>query len=95
MLCRVPVFLIYNEFKDFIFKNNFILTIVCDTQYPLLRRLEKQEILISEWETDGNKPRKYYKRTPFGEAVYLELKKQWTEMTISMQRLFDEDKEVK
>ncbi|MED9903788.1 MAG: helix-turn-helix transcriptional regulator [Lachnospiraceae bacterium] len=66
-----------------------------NTLYPLLRRLEKQEILISEWETDGNKPRKYYKRTPFGEAVYLELKKQWTEMTISMQRLLDEDKEVK
>lgn len=65
-----------------------------NTLYPLLRRLEKQEILISEWETDGNKPRKYYKRTAFGEAVYLELKRQWTEMTISMQKLIEENKDV-
>lgn len=58
-----------------------------NTLYPLLRRLEKQEILISEWETDQNKPRKYYKRTPFGDRVYMNLVEQWKEMTISMHKL--------
>lgn len=58
-----------------------------NTLYPLLRRLEKQEILISEWDTDGTKPRKYYKRTEFGDAVYLKLLEQWREMTASMERL--------
>lgn len=58
-----------------------------NTLYPLLRRLEKQNILISEWETDGNKPRKYYKRTLFGDAVYEKLLQQWQEMTDCMQRL--------
>lgn len=58
-----------------------------NTLYPLLRRLEKQEILISEWETDGSKPRKYYKRTAFGDAVYESLRRQWEEMTECMQKL--------
>ena len=58
-----------------------------NTLYPLLRRLEKQEILTSEWDTDGTKPRKYYKRTKFGDAVYLKLLEQWREMTASMERL--------
>ncbi len=61
-----------------------------NTLYPLLRRLEKQEILISEWDTDGSKPRKYYKRTPFGDAVYLKLLEQWREMTASMEKLLEE-----
>ena len=54
------------------------------TLYPLLRRLEKQSILISEWETEGSKPRKYYKRTEFGTEIYEELKKQWEFMQSSM-----------
>lgn len=58
-----------------------------NTIYPLLRRLEKQEILVSEWETDGSKPRKYYKRTDFGNQVYEKLVGQWKEMTESMSRL--------
>lgn len=61
-----------------------------NTLYPLLRRLEKQEILISEWETDGSKPRKYYKRTIFGDQVYARLLEQWNEMIESMTRLLYE-----
>lgn len=58
-----------------------------NTLYPLLRRLEKQELLVSEWETDGNKPRKYYRRTPFGDSVYEKLVEQWLEMTECMNKL--------
>lgn len=61
-----------------------------NTLYPLLRRLEKQEILASEWETDGSKPRKYYKRTEFGNEVYEKLVKQWREMSESMGHLLEE-----
>ncbi|NLL77736.1 MAG: PadR family transcriptional regulator [Clostridiales bacterium] len=63
-----------------------------NTLYPLLRRLEKQEILISEWETDGNKPRKYYKRTELGDKVYEKLTMQWKEMTEIMNRLLEPKK---
>lgn len=61
-----------------------------NTLYPLLRRLEKQEILTSEWETDGSKPRKYYKRTEFGNEVYTNLVIQWKEMTDGMEHLLEE-----
>lgn len=58
-----------------------------NTLYPLLRRLEKQDILVSEWETDGSKPRKYYRRTAFGDEVYAVLKQHWNEMNTSMEQL--------
>ncbi|MBS1674809.1 MAG: helix-turn-helix transcriptional regulator [Actinobacteria bacterium] len=31
-----------------------------NTLYPLLRRLEKQGCLVSEWNTDEARPRKFY-----------------------------------
>lgn len=64
-------------------------TVDTNTLYPLLRRLEKQELLVSEWETDGSKPRKYYKRTEFGNEVYEKLVKQWMEMSESMKKLLE------
>jgi len=41
-----------------------------NTLYPLLRRLESQQLLESKWETSGTKPRKYYQRTEYGTQVY-------------------------
>lgn len=58
-----------------------------NTLYPLLRRLEKQGLLRSSWETSGSKPRKYYLITDFGKEVYKELKGQWHQSTIHMKRL--------
>ncbi len=51
------------------------------TLYPLLRRLEKQELLHSEWETSGAKPRKYYVLSKTGEQVYEDLCVHWRAMT--------------
>lgn len=61
-----------------------------NTLYPLLRRLEKQGLLRSEWEMGESKPRKYYQRTPHGDRIYGELKKQWWEMASGMERLLEE-----
>ncbi|MEA4853692.1 MAG: PadR family transcriptional regulator [Christensenella sp.] len=47
------------------------------TLYPLLRRLEKQGLLASKWETEGSKPRKYYVTTPVGKEVYQKLCLHW------------------
>lgn len=58
-----------------------------NTLYPLLRRLEKQELLKSSWETSGAKPRKYYVITEFGQEVYEELKEQWKQSTLHMTKL--------
>ncbi|TDN91879.1 helix-turn-helix transcriptional regulator [Microbacterium sp. BK668] len=37
-----------------------------NTLYPLLRRLEKQGHLVSEWNTDEARPRKFYRTSPAG-----------------------------
>lgn len=66
-----------------------------NTLYPLLRRLEKQGLLISEWETGESKPRKYYRRTAEGERIYRDLKEQWSEIADNMQRLLGEDTSCK
>lgn len=62
-----------------------------NTLYPLLRRLEKQGLLVSEWETGEAKPRKYYRRTDFGDAIFLKLREQWKSMTESMEGLLKEE----
>lgn len=62
-----------------------------NTLYPLLRRLEKQGLLHSEWEVGESKPRKYYSRTGQGDSIYEELKTQWNEMSLHMERLLKEE----
>lgn len=37
-----------------------------NTLYPLLRRLEKQGHLVSEWNTDEARPRKFYRTSAAG-----------------------------
>ena len=60
-----------------------------NTLYPLLRRLEKQGLLQSQWETGGTKPRKYYRRTELGDQVYKKLKEQWEHMAAGMKQLLE------
>ncbi|MEU5788774.1 PadR family transcriptional regulator [Micromonospora purpureochromogenes] len=40
-----------------------------NTLYPLLRRLEEQGLLTSEWNTEESRPRKFYRTSEEGEAV--------------------------
>lgn len=47
------------------------------TLYPLLRRLEKQELVTSSWDTTESRPRKYYVLSEYGVDVFLQLKKEW------------------
>ncbi len=60
-----------------------------NTLYPLLRRLEGQGVLESNWETSGTKPRKYYALTPMGKEVYLLLKKNWLALVKSINLLME------
>ena len=47
------------------------------TLYPLLRRLEKQELVTSSWDTTESRPRKYYVLSDYGLEIYLKLKDEW------------------
>ncbi|HEY2421844.1 MAG TPA: PadR family transcriptional regulator [Neobacillus sp.] len=53
------------------------ITIDQSTLYPLLRRLEKQELVTSSWDTSESRPRKYYVLSEFGLEIFLQLKTEW------------------
>jgi len=57
------------------------------TLYPLLRRLEKQGLLTSEWDTTESRPRKYYRISPAGQEVLQALHSEWQETVIVMDRI--------
>ena len=52
-----------------------------NTLYPLLRRLEKQGLLHSDWNTDESRPRKFYRTSAAGLALAELLSKDWDELT--------------
>ncbi len=58
-----------------------------DTVYPLLRRLEQQGLLSSEWIVEGSRPRKYYRTSPKGVEVVKRLKTQWLSYTETIRRI--------
>lgn len=61
------------------------------TLYPLLRRLEKQEILMSQWNTEGTKPRKYYLLSDFGQEILSGMIEAWRKLDRTMDVLLKED----
>ena len=58
-----------------------------NTLYPLLRRLEKQQLLASEWNTDEARPRKFYRTSPAGSELAATLTATWGALTESLTRL--------
>jgi len=61
------------------------------TLYPLLRRLEKQELLESKWDTNESRPRKYYILSNIGQTTFQQLVEEWKRITISLERLIGGD----
>ncbi len=61
------------------------------TLYPLLRRLEKQKLLISEWDTSESRPRKFYTLSDEGKEVYKKLKKEWRQISNLLDTILEED----
>jgi PadR family transcriptional regulator, regulatory protein PadR len=58
-----------------------------NTLYPLLRRLEGQGMLASQWDTSDARPRKFYRISPAGERFAGELLADWTRLDASIRRL--------
>ena len=61
-----------------------------NTLYPLLRRLESQGLLISEWNTDESRPRKFYRTSPNGDALAAVLLEDWKNLQTSIDRIAKE-----
>lgn len=63
------------------------------TLYPLLRRLEKQELVESNWDTTESRPRKYYVLSKYGIQILEQLKAEWEKSTKELQNLLKGDEE--
>ena len=58
------------------------------TLYPLLRRLEAQGLLQSDWRiVDEARPRRYYVISAQGKVVLSKLKREWSAMAETMQQM--------
>ncbi|MCU0498228.1 MAG: helix-turn-helix transcriptional regulator [Anaerolineae bacterium] len=61
------------------------------TLYPLLRRLEKQGLLYSEWDTSESRPRKYYRISAVGKEIQAAMQVEWQETVKVMRRILEGD----
>ena len=57
------------------------------TLYPLLRRLEDQGLLESEWNVEGSRPRRYYMLSEDGKEILEDLAEEWRQLTKVMELL--------
>ena len=65
------------------------------TLYPLLRRLEAQGLLASEWRIEDGPPRRYYTLSAEGKKLYGELTTSWRSLVDTVERLIGEDQSRK
>jgi len=61
------------------------------TLYPLIRRLESQGLLTSEWRIESGRPRRYYWLSELGKDLYANLKVSWRQLNTTMDRLIAEE----
>ena len=60
-----------------------------NTLYPLMRRLESQGLLASQWDTSEAKPRKYFQITEDGLAVLEKTKAYWKTFSANVDSLLE------
>ena len=57
------------------------------TLYPLIRRLEKQGLLVSEWREEDKRRKRFYTLSDGGADIYKQLHADWLELDASIQQL--------
>src|SRR5688500_10100241 len=60
------------------------------TLYPLLRRLESQGLLVSEWREEDKRLKRFYRLTDTGRRVAGQLLAEWQRLDASIDRIFEE-----
>jgi PadR family transcriptional regulator PadR len=54
------------------------------TLYPLLRRLESQGLLVSEWREADNRNKRFYRLSPVGKQILKQLLAEWKRINASL-----------
>jgi len=57
------------------------------TLYPLLRRLESQGLLVSEWREEDKRNKRFYRLSENGALILKELLEEWQSMNSSLNRI--------
>jgi PadR family transcriptional regulator PadR len=57
------------------------------TLYPLLRRLESQGLLVSEWREEDKRNKRFYRLSREGTQTLAQLAGDWKTLTASLDRL--------
>jgi PadR family transcriptional regulator len=60
------------------------------TLYPLLRRLESQGLLLSEWREEEKRNKRFYRLSPEGVTTLDALDREWRALTASLGRILQE-----
>ena len=58
-----------------------------NTLYPMLRRLEKQGLLVSEWREEDRRKKRFYRVSPDGERILDELFAEWDGIDAAIRRI--------
>jgi PadR family transcriptional regulator, regulatory protein PadR len=54
------------------------------TLYPLLRRLENQGLLLSEWRDEDKRAKRFYRLSPDGKLILKQLHAEWKSIDESL-----------
>ena len=60
------------------------------TLYPLLRRLESQGLLVSEWREEDKRNKRFYRLSKDGEQILEQLLAEWHSINRSLERILQE-----
>ena len=60
------------------------------TLYPLLRRLESQGLLVSQWREEDKRNKRFYRLSPDGEQVLNQLLSEWQRINTSLNKILQE-----
>ncbi|RLD19155.1 MAG: PadR family transcriptional regulator [Bacteroidetes bacterium] len=64
--------------------------------YPVLHRLEKEDLIRSEWiMSDSSRPRKYYEITAKGKKELIVEKEHWAQVSSVLSQIWDVDSPIK
>jgi PadR family transcriptional regulator PadR len=61
------------------------------TLYPLLRRLEAQGLLASEWREEAKREKRFYILSPAGRRVVQQLAAEWRGLNASIDRILEDE----
>ena len=58
------------------------------TLYPLLRRLETQGLLVSQWREEDKRNKRFYRLSPDGKLILKQLLIEWKSIHASLEDIF-------